>query len=146
MRVVLAMIACMALPASAAVVILYHHVSDTTPKSTSISPAAFEAQMDYLAKNNFTVVPLLELTEKLRKGEPLPVWDNVRKLLSTQNVSTHVNLIVLGSVPSLASSQLRMGVASLLDDPQRTVALEHLPGLGGHRGGLGARHHAPFRP
>ncbi|AQT61928.1 polysaccharide deacetylase family protein [Cellvibrio sp. PSBB023] len=72
MRVMVAMIAYLALPASAAVVILYHHVSDTTPKSTSISPAAFEAQMDYLAKNNFTVVPLLELTEKLRKGEPLP--------------------------------------------------------------------------
>lgn len=72
MRVMVAIIAYLALPASAAVVILYHHVSDTTPKSTSISPAAFEAQMDYLAKNNFTVVPLLELTEKLRKGEPLP--------------------------------------------------------------------------
>jgi biofilm PGA synthesis lipoprotein PgaB len=72
MRVMVAMIAYLALPASGAVVILYHHVSDTTPKSTSISPAAFEAQMDYLAKNNFTVVPLLELTEKLRKGEPLP--------------------------------------------------------------------------
>ncbi len=72
MRVMVAMIAYLALPASAAVVILYHHVSDTTPKSTSISPAAFEAQMDYLDKNNFTVVPLLELTEKLRKGEPLP--------------------------------------------------------------------------
>lgn len=61
-----------ALPASAAVVILYHHVSDATPKSTSISPAAFDAQMDYLADNKFTVVPLLDLTEKLRKGEPLP--------------------------------------------------------------------------
>ncbi|OZY86743.1 polysaccharide deacetylase [Cellvibrio mixtus] len=72
MRVMVAIIAYLALPASAAVVILYHHVSDTTPKSTSISPAAFEAQMDYLAQNNFTVVPLLELTEKLRKGEPLP--------------------------------------------------------------------------
>lgn len=59
-------------PASAAVVLLYHHVSDTTPKSTSISPAAFEAQMDYLQKNNFAVVPLLELSEKLRKGEALP--------------------------------------------------------------------------
>lgn len=47
------------------------------------------------------------------------VLENVRKLLSTQNVSTHVNLIVLGSVPSLASARLRMGVASLLDDPQR---------------------------
>jgi biofilm PGA synthesis lipoprotein PgaB len=62
----------LALPVNAAVVILYHHVSDSTPKSTSISPAAFEAQMDYLAANDFNVVPLLELTEKLRKGEALP--------------------------------------------------------------------------
>ncbi|MDO8887936.1 MAG: hypothetical protein Q7V16_05070 [Hydrogenophaga sp.] len=51
--------------------------------------------------------------------------DNVRKLLSTQNVSTHVNLIVLGGVPSLASSQLRMGVATLLDDPKRVGASGH---------------------
>lgn len=58
--------------AQAAVVLLYHHVSNTTPKSTSISPAHFEAQLDYLEQNNFTVVPLLELTEKLRKGESLP--------------------------------------------------------------------------
>lgn len=68
----LAAITLLALPVSAAVVLLYHHVSDKTPKSTSISPAAFDAQMDYLEKNNFAVVPLLELTEKLRKGEPLP--------------------------------------------------------------------------
>lgn len=59
-------------PSRAAVVLLYHHVSNTTPKSTSISPAAFEAQMDYLEKNQFKVVPLPELVEKLRKGEPLP--------------------------------------------------------------------------
>ena len=61
-----------AINVQAAVVILYHHVSDKTPKSTSISPVQFEAQMDYLAANDFNVVPLLELTEKLRKGEPLP--------------------------------------------------------------------------
>lgn len=61
-----------ALPAKAATVLIYHHVSTTTPKSTSISPAAFEAQMDYLAQNNFKVVPLLDLVEKLRKGEALP--------------------------------------------------------------------------
>lgn len=61
-----------AVTAQAAVVLLYHHVSDSTPKSTSISPAQFEAQMDYLERNNFTIVPLLELTEKLRKGESLP--------------------------------------------------------------------------
>lgn len=60
------------IPSHAAVVLLYHHVSNTTPKSTSISPDAFEAQMDYLEKNQFKVVPLPELVEKLRKGESLP--------------------------------------------------------------------------
>ena len=56
----------------AAVVLEYHHISNTTPKSTSISPEKFNAQMDYLQNNNFKVVPVLELAEKLRKGEPLP--------------------------------------------------------------------------
>ncbi len=64
--------ACWCLPINAAVVVLYHHVSDSTPKSTSISPAAFEAQMDYLEQHNFKIVPLPELVEKLRKGESLP--------------------------------------------------------------------------
>lgn len=71
--VILIVVACfLAVGSQAAVVILYHHVSDKTPKSTSISPAQFEAQMDYLEKNNFKVVSLLELTEKLRNGDSLP--------------------------------------------------------------------------
>lgn len=53
------------------------------------------------------------------------VLDNVRKVLSTQNVSTHANLIVLGAAPSLVSSQLRMGVTTLLDDPHRAAAAAH---------------------
>jgi peptidoglycan/xylan/chitin deacetylase (PgdA/CDA1 family) len=71
-RIIVGMFFLLPAIAQAAVVILYHHVSDSTPKSTSISPAQFEAQMDYLEHNNFTIVPLLELTEKLRKGERLP--------------------------------------------------------------------------
>jgi len=59
-------------PARAAVVLLYHHVSDSPPKSTSISPQAFEAQMDYLAQKNFKVVPLTTLVEHLRTGTALP--------------------------------------------------------------------------
>jgi hypothetical protein len=46
------------------------------------------------------------------------VLENVRKMLSTQNVSTHANLIVLGAVPSLASAHLRSGVATLLGEPR----------------------------
>lgn len=49
------------------------------------------------------------------------VLDNVRKLLSTQNVSTHANLIVLGAVPSLASSQLRTGLVTVLEEQRHTA-------------------------
>ena len=56
----------------AAVVLEYHHVSDTAPKSTRISPERFNQQMDYLASQHFHIVPLTDLAELLRKGEPLP--------------------------------------------------------------------------
>ena len=59
------------LQSKAATVLIYHHVSNTMPASTSISPERFIAHMDYLEKNNYHIVPLLELTEKLRKGEAL---------------------------------------------------------------------------
>jgi biofilm PGA synthesis lipoprotein PgaB len=56
----------------AATVLIYHHVSNTMPVSTSISPERFIAQMDYLEKNNFKVVPLTDLTEKIQRQQPLP--------------------------------------------------------------------------
>lgn len=60
------------LNANAATVLIYHHVSNTMPASTSISPERFIAHMDYLEKNNYRIVPLTELTEKLNKGDALP--------------------------------------------------------------------------
>jgi biofilm PGA synthesis lipoprotein PgaB len=62
----------LALPARAAVVLQYHHVSDSTPPSTSISPKLFQQHMEYLAEQKFNVVPLTELVEKLKQGKPLP--------------------------------------------------------------------------
>lgn len=59
-------------PLRAAVVLQYHHVSDSTPPSTSIAPDQFEKHMDYLAQEGFDVVPLPELVEKLKQGKPLP--------------------------------------------------------------------------
>jgi len=56
----------------AAVVVEYHHVSEATPKSTSISPARFVEHMDYLARAGFKVVPLADLAELVRAGQPLP--------------------------------------------------------------------------
>lgn len=59
-------------PVQAAVVLQYHHVSDATPPSTSVTPAVFRQHMDYLAEQKFTIVPLPELVEKLKQGAPLP--------------------------------------------------------------------------
>mgnify|MGYP003119768341 FL=1 len=50
------------------VVLLYHHVDDNTPVSTSISPAQFKDQLDYIEENGFVVVPLLELLKGVFEG------------------------------------------------------------------------------
>ncbi len=72
-RVIFCALVCLlSVSSRAATVLIYHHVSNTMPASTSISPERFIAQMDYLEKNNFKVVPLAELTEKLKKGGALP--------------------------------------------------------------------------
>lgn len=47
--------------AQAAVVLQYHHISETSPHATSTSPAQFREHMDYLAANDYDVVALTEL-------------------------------------------------------------------------------------
>lgn len=54
-----------------AVILVYHHVSQDTPKSTSVSPKIFEQHMQYLADNH-TVLPLKTVIETLQKKQPLP--------------------------------------------------------------------------
>ncbi|TMM45677.1 polysaccharide deacetylase family protein [Colwellia ponticola] len=60
------------LSSHAAVILQYHHVSESTPASTSISPKQFEVHLQYLKDNNFTVVPLSELIDGIKKQQPLP--------------------------------------------------------------------------
>jgi peptidoglycan/xylan/chitin deacetylase (PgdA/CDA1 family) len=56
----------------AAVILQYHHVSDDTPRSTSISVIQFEAHLQYLADNEFDVVSLSTLMNAIRKQQPIP--------------------------------------------------------------------------
>lgn len=56
----------------AAVLLQYHHVSDSTPKSTSITPAQFEIHLQYLKDNHFNVVPLSEIMNSIQKQQALP--------------------------------------------------------------------------
>ncbi|TKB47624.1 polysaccharide deacetylase [Ferrimonas sediminicola] len=58
--------------AAATVILQYHHVSEDTPASTSVTPAQFREQMTYLADNGFTVVPLQAVIDAMGKGEALP--------------------------------------------------------------------------
>jgi peptidoglycan/xylan/chitin deacetylase (PgdA/CDA1 family) len=55
----------------AAVILQYHHVSDKTPPSTSISPAQFVAHMQYLTDHNFNVVALSDLMNSIKKQQPI---------------------------------------------------------------------------
>ena len=55
-----------------AVILVYHHVSETTPGLTSVTPDTFDSHLDYLQQNDFTVWPLSRIIDTLRANEPLP--------------------------------------------------------------------------
>ncbi len=55
-----------------AVILLYHHVSDETPPSTSVSPGVFSSHLDYLAAQGFNVIDLDTLLAGLQGQETLP--------------------------------------------------------------------------
>jgi len=54
--------------ASAAVILMYHHVDANAPASTSVSPEQLADNLDQLAKEGFEVVRLDELVEQVRAG------------------------------------------------------------------------------
>ncbi|MAR00125.1 MAG: hypothetical protein CMI00_06250 [Oceanospirillaceae bacterium] len=61
------------LPAHASLVVLqYHHVDDSTPAVTSISPDIFKQHMELLESEGMTVLDLYEATRKVLSGEPIP--------------------------------------------------------------------------
>lgn len=50
-------------------ILQYHHVSDDTPASTSISVEQFTLHMNYLKQQNYKVLPLNEIINGLKKGK-----------------------------------------------------------------------------
>ena len=54
-----------------AAILLYHHVSSSTPASTSISPEAFKSHMEYLDKHH-NVVSLQDVVEAIQHNTSLP--------------------------------------------------------------------------
>ncbi len=68
----IALLCSIALHSDAAVILQYHHVSDETPASTSISPKQFEVHLQYLKDNGFNVVPLSILIDAIKAQKALP--------------------------------------------------------------------------
>ena len=71
---------CLAGPASSAdtqlahssgVILLYHHVADDTPRSTSVTPDEFAQHLDYIAEH-YTVVPLEQLVDAAKGKTDVP--------------------------------------------------------------------------
>ena len=59
-------------PAPHLIVLQYHHVSSSTPASTSLTPERFEEHLQWLEDNSFTVVGLPTALDTLRSGGTLP--------------------------------------------------------------------------
>lgn len=52
--------------------LVYHHVSEETPASTSVSPEKFREHLQYLKDNEFNVISLAEALEAVRSASELP--------------------------------------------------------------------------
>src|SRR5690554_6318871 len=63
-----------AAPAQAqhAVITIYHHVAEDTPRSTSLTADELRIQMEYLRDHEFEVWPLDRLITTLQQREPMP--------------------------------------------------------------------------
>lgn len=61
-----------ALAADSFNVLLYHHISDKTPRSTSLSAAEFEGHLQYLKDNQYHVLDLGKAINAVKGGEELP--------------------------------------------------------------------------
>lgn len=57
---------------SSAVILMYHHFDDDTPASTSVTLAQFDAHLDLLQKQQFTVWPLSKLVTHWENNQPIP--------------------------------------------------------------------------
>ena len=58
--------------ASHAVVIMYHRFGETGLPSTNTTIEQFEAHLEELSTGGYTVLPLIDIVERIRGGEPLP--------------------------------------------------------------------------
>ncbi len=60
------------LAANHCVILQYHHFSEQTPRSTSVTPTQFKNQLEYLSQNDFSVMSLRDVALSLYHQLELP--------------------------------------------------------------------------
>lgn len=53
-------------------ILMYHHVSESTPRSTSVTPDELRAHLEYLQENDFSVISLPDALAGIRGEKKLP--------------------------------------------------------------------------
>lgn len=53
-------------------ILLYHHISSTMPRSTSLTAQEFEGHLAYLKDNGYTIVDLASAIDSVQQGTSLP--------------------------------------------------------------------------
>lgn len=95
-----------------ATILLYHHISDKTPKSTSVAPETFEEHLNYLYENNYKVWDIHKILNYLKNKKELPakvvaitfddayksIYTNAYKILKKYNYpfTIYVNTAPIG--------------------------------------------------
>ena len=59
-------------PDNSIAVLQYHHVSETTPAVTSITPKQFKQHLDYLEENEFSVLSIEQAHQRIENDEGFP--------------------------------------------------------------------------
>ena len=90
---------CFFIKSNAATILIYHHVSDQTPKSTSVSTEQFQEHLELIKELKLTIVPLTTITNAIKNNQPVDnnwvaltfddgfhsVYDNALPLLKQYN-------------------------------------------------------------
>ncbi len=129
----------------AAVILQYHRFGDDRYPSTNVTMEQFRSHLDYLRDNNFQVVPLADLIERVRSGDEadgivaltvddafLSVHENALPLLVEYNYPMTLFIVPDshggGGRDYMDWSQLREAVDSgLVSIGSQTLSHRHLP-------------------
>lgn len=124
----------------AGVILLYHHISDTTPAATSTSPARFARQLAYLQREGIAVRPLSEILQRRDISPETPevaitfddgyldIYREAMPLLAQYHFpyTVFINTAAVGAPGYMSWAQLRQLKSAGASIANHTVSHPHL--------------------